>query len=190
MPKLTKTFPKLTTWEDLQSRLVKCYRLPYGSSFALLYDAHPRYGDRKVRSEFQVRRRRIARAEHDTSAPGQLRVSEILDRIRRMLAIDLDKESMIIAAFGPGKVRLAGNKTLAKWREIEPDLTPEQRQAERMRLDEINTFIAPMCRSALDEVAEGIEDPETKIPQAMLAELFYAYGRETVRDAVREIGLG
>jgi hypothetical protein len=65
-------------------------------------------------------------------------------------------------------------------------ISPE-REAKRMRKDEIDNFMRPLAADCIAELEEGLEKPESKVPTALLAELIEHYGVDAARAAIAEL---
>ncbi len=78
--------------------------------------------------------------------------------------------------------------TVRRWREKEPVPTPDERKAKHLREEEIELDLCPKARALLDEIEELVEDPEMKIPHAILLELTKRFGKPTVQEAWVEVG--
>ena len=181
MSNLHKEYPKNTTWEDLSDRLVKYYRLPHGSYFALSTK-----DGRIVRKDRRFSRKPLLRQDHPLDE--RLSISDIHKRIGALLAVNLKQLDWKVLAFGPGINDPLDTRTLLrKWQNMTPDLTAQRRESKAMRAVEIDEFLLPRALEALDELDEGIEDPEDKVPQAVIAALIRRYDVRDVKKALLEL---
>jgi hypothetical protein len=56
-----------------------------------------------------------------------------------------------------------------------------------MRKDEIDNFMRPLAADCIAELEEGMEEPKSKVPTALLAELIEHYGVDAARAAIAEL---
>jgi hypothetical protein len=180
MSNIHNRFPKKSTWGEFSQRLCKFYGLPHGSKFVLVGR-----NQRRVRDDKLVSRKVIAPAVL-SRAPGQ-RVRQMIDGIKAMLATDPARHGWKIEARDPRNQPIDTRTHLDKWRAMDPALTVSEREAKRMRKDEIEIFVRPLAASCIGELEEGLEEPESKVPKALLAELVEHYGLDAVRASIEEL---
>jgi hypothetical protein len=70
---------------------------------------------------------------------------------------------------------------------MEGAATPDERECRRARKEEIERFLRPHAAECISELEEGLEDPEDKVPVALMAEVIERYGIEAVRAAISEL---
>jgi hypothetical protein len=178
MANISMTYPKESTWADFSSRLCRSYGLPYGSKFVVEATT-----GRRVRDDKIYRRKSLKPSYH--TYDDTTRVSEVVTRIGDMLAVTGSGRRPKIVAIGPDGHAIPGNTLVVNWRRREPAATPEQLELRTMRREEIE-YLKPMAARALADIEEGIEDPEDKMPVAVILELIERYGPEAVRDGIAE----
>ena len=179
MNNLYKRFSRQSTWGEFSQRLCKFYRLPHGSRFVL---AGP---DRAIREDKIVARKPIS--ANVLSRDDRQTVREMLDEIEAMLSINLADRGWTIVPRGPANVEVPHNTRLRGWRAMEPAPTEVELAARRARREEIDDFLRPQVARWFEELDEGIDEPQTKVPEAVLAELVERYGVEEVRTAIGEL---
>lgn len=183
MSNIHKRFPKTTTWSDLSDRLVKWYGLPHGSLFALR-DVNGRI----VRKDKLFSRRPLKAEDHPKE--DATNVAVISERVAGMLAVNLRQLGWKIVCFAPSEPEpLHGLTLLATWRQKSPTLTAGQREAKALRIEEIESYLKPHALRLLEELDEGIEDAETKVPQAVIQALIQRYDVRDVNEAIAELRL-
>ncbi len=180
MSNIHNRFPKRTTWGDFSQRLCKFYRVPFGSSFALVGRNQRRVRDDKLVSRKLITAAVILRRPRQT-------VRQMIDNIETMLATPPAHHGWEIEARDPRNQKIDPRTHLATWRAMEPALTAAEREAKRMRKDEIENFIRPLAAGYIAELEEGLEEPENKVPTALLAELVEHYGVGDIRAAITEL---
>jgi len=191
MPNLAVLYPKVTPWAEFSAKLARYYNLPNGSRFALKRQgAAGKISRGIVRSDVRVRRRPLRDAEHPNRHGSRLTASELFRRIEKMLAPHHHRFRVV--GLGPDGKRIDGHTTLGAWRRKPSKPTTQQIQLEKegasLRREEIRGLTVLAYR-AIADLEEGIEDPEQKIPQAVLQALLDQFDHGSVRDAVRELRL-
>ncbi len=180
MSNIYRRFPKRSTWAEFSQRLCKYLRVPYGSKFVLVSA-----NGRQVRDD-KIFTRRIISPSVLPRRPRQT-VRDILDGIEQMLATPPSQIRCAIEARAPNGQRIDTRTHVETWQAMEPTLTPSQREAKRIRKDEIESFLRPRAALCIEELEEGLEDPEDKVPVALLAELVERYGIDAIRAAISEL---
>jgi hypothetical protein len=184
MPRLDFIYPKETTWAEFNRKLVRHFRLPAGSEFRLMRHGAARNGIRAtVRSDARVRRKLLRKSEHP--AGDEVRVSKVVERIETMLPPNV-KASVV--AFGPRGEVIEKQTTLRTWRAEAPKPTQAERDAAAMRREEIADMVKAAARM-IDNLEEGVDDPEEKIPQALMQAVLDRFGNTATRAALDELRL-
>lgn len=180
MANIHNRFPKRSTWADFSHRLCKFYRLPHGSKFVLVGPNHRCIRDDKVVTRALITPGVLSRSPRQN-------VRNILDAVDAMLATRPAHHGWRIEARGPSNQPIDLRTLLSTWQGMEPALTETERAARRMRQDEIDLFVRPQANTCIAGLEEGLDEPNTKVPQALLAELTEHYGIEAVRGAIAEL---
>ena len=85
-----------------------------------------------------------------------------------------------------------GNTRLTTWRRKPPKPTEQQIQQETERAwlhrEEIGQ-LSKRARSMIADLMEGIEEPEEKIPQALIQALLDQFGNGSMKNALVELRL-
>lgn len=183
MPKVKDSYPRTSTWGDLSDKLVKHYRLPNGSRFALCRKRKSSSARPFVRADFEVRRKALRRTDHPGLGPTL--VSDVCRTVQDMLAPASRAE---VIALGPDGQPLHGNRMLKTWREMPGKVT----QAERNAAEARRLVVEDLRRTAMSDLAEleeAVEDPDSEVTEAVMRALVDRYGHEPVRAAFQQLRL-
>jgi hypothetical protein len=138
-----------------------------------------------VRNDIIMRRKRLLKEDH--ARYDDLRVSEIYKRIRAMLT-PYNRANFSIVGFGPDGNKIPGHTTLRGWQSRTPKPTQQERDAAWQRHDEIEALVENGL-FMITQLEEGIDDPEQKIPQALILALLKHFDVGSVRAALVELRL-
>jgi hypothetical protein len=183
MPKLKDTYRRVSTWDDLNAKLVKHYRLPHGSKFAIRRNKGAGSSRPFLRADTEVRRKLFRKAEHPRE--DNPRISDVCRRIEAMLAPSSRSD---VVALEPNGGVLDGKKKLKTWQKIPGKITQDERDVAEMRRLTVEE-IRRLAVWSLSELEEGIEDPHTDVTEAVLRALIDRYGDVSVREAIRKLRL-
>jgi hypothetical protein len=176
-------FPKTSTWADFSDRLCKIFKLPAGSRFCLL-DAN----GRKKRDDTVINRKYLRKSEIVGVTTGDSNLVSVFEIIKKLVS-PKDLALGDLAAKGPKGEILNGNTKIKTWRQMTPTLSKESRLERHWIESEIRDEIAPIAKASIYSAEEGIEDPETKIPQAYLLALLDFYDKAAVLAACKYAGI-
>jgi hypothetical protein len=187
MANITSEYPKVTTWAEFSAKLVRFYNLPEGSGFAL--KRHSASARRIiVRSDIKIRRKPLVKADHP-HRHDNLKAIDVIKRIKNMLP---PHYKFSVIAIGPDGARVDGHTSLDVWRSRAPKPTPQQLQQEAetdwLRREEVGK-LCKLALMMLADLSEGVEDPEQKIPQAVIQALLDQFGNTFVKAAVVDLRL-
>ena len=183
MPKVKDTYPRTSTWGEFNDKLVKHYRLPNGSRFALRRKGRSNGTRPFVRSDSDVRRKLFRRDDHPRH--DHIRVVEMCRNIEAMLS---PSSRTSVVALKPNGEPLDGKTMLKTWREMPGRITQEQRDAVEMRRIVVED-LRQLVIGSLTDLEEAIEDPHSEVTEAVMRALVDRYGDESVRDAFRRLRL-
>lgn len=183
MPKVKDIYPRTSTWGEFNEKLVKHYRLPNGSRFALRRKGKAGGTRPFVRADSDVRRKLFRR--DDPPRHGQIRIADICRDIETMLA---PGSRSTVVALKPNGESLDGKTMLKRWQEIPGRITQEERDAAEMRRIVVED-LRRLAVGNLSDLEEAIEDPHSDVTEAVMRALVDRYGEKSVRDAFRRLRL-
>jgi hypothetical protein len=108
---------KSSEWSDFSQRIVRIHGLPKGTELRL----YRRRDDRRVRSDFSVKRKAVNRT-NVAQLNGTDRVSDLLADAKTLLSTDIDARGLEMRLYGPDGDRINGNTYLQTVRNMEPAL--------------------------------------------------------------------
>jgi hypothetical protein len=183
VPKIKVIYPLNSTWDELNTKLTKHFRLPHGSRFALSRKSKSAGSRPFVRADTDVRRKRFHRDEHPRDP--ETRVKDICGKIENMLAPSC---RATVVALRPNGEPLDGKTMLKTWREIPGRPTPEERDAAELKRQLVRE-LQSQASSLLKELEEAVEDPHSDVTDGMMMALMDRYGDASVRDSIRRLRL-
>jgi len=161
---LSGKYPKETPWEEFSDKLVRYYKLPYGSRFALKRGGAAKTRRARGRSDIRIHRQLLLKEQHPRH--DNLTTSDVCNRIEVMLAPHHGHKFSVIG-IGPDGVRIDGHTTLKTWRNKAPKPTARQTHYALQRREEIATLVEKGL-ILITDLEEGLGESEQKIPQAMI----------------------
>lgn len=175
---LVTQYPKESCWAEFSALLVRYYKLPHGSRFALKRTRSPRSMRALVRANIKIRRKPFRPAEHPNH-DDTIRVSKICQRIAQLLP---PHYAFVVIGVGPDGRQISSRKSLQAWRTLPPCDDLWWRHTE-------SALLTTRAHTMLAELDEGVETPEQTIPYAVLQALLTQFGQTSVQQALMELHL-
>lgn len=177
-------FPKTGEFGNLSEKLVRHYRLPNGTRFALRRKGRSTSSRPFLRADLEVRRKYFRREEHP--AGDAVSAASICRAVEMMLYPGHPHGGVVIIR--PDGEVADGKTHLRSLRALPARPTQADRDAAEIKRQLIQE-VRSSARTSLMELEEAIEDPHTVITEAVLLALEDRYDAAAVRDAVKRLRL-